>query len=194
MSITLARDPDQTRALIIATSWDLFRQLGARTTVTDIADKLNMSSANVYRYFPTKKALTDATCEYALGTVYDAIRAAALAQATPALAVEAALRAMHVMMRDQMTCEARAHEIVEVAIAERWPAIDAHHVRCADLISEIVALGQRAGEFGPGDPAALAIGAMAACASIHHPSLITQCAGKPPWPGADEVIAFALRG
>ena len=193
MNILPRRDPDETRALILSTAWDLFRQLGARTTIADVADALKMSSANVYRYFPTKKALTDATCEMALGTVFAAIAEAAAAAATPAKAVEAMLYAMHVTMRDQMTDDARAHEIVDVAIRERWPAIDAFHVNCATLIAQMIAHGQAAGEFGPGDPEVLAIGAMAACACVHHPSLIAQCLNKDPWPGPEAIVAFAMR-
>ena len=187
------RDPDETRGLILATAWDLFRQLGARTTIADVADALKMSSANVYRYFPTKKALTDATCEMALGTVFEAISEAAARAPTPGKAVEAMLYAMHVTMRDQMTDDARAHEIVDVAIRERWPAIDAFHTNCAALIAEMIARGQAAGEFGPGEPEALAIGAMSACAGIHHPSLIAECLNKAPWPGPEAIIAFAMR-
>ena len=193
MNILPRRDPDKARALILSTAWDLFRQLGARTTIADVADALKMSSANVYRYFPTKKALTDATCEMALGTVFEAISEAAQQSPTPGKAVEAMLYAMHVTMRDQMTDDARAHEIVDIAISERWPAIDAFHANCAGLIAQMIAQGQATNEFGPGDPEALAIGAMTACVAIHHPSLITQCLNKAPWPGPEATIAFAMR-
>jgi len=193
INIPARRPPDQTKSLIVSTAWDLFRQLGARTTIADVAEKLKMSSANVYRYFPTKKALTDATCEMALGIVFEAIRTASLREPSPGKAVEAMLNVMHVVMRDQMINDARAHEIVEVAINERWPAIDAFHVKCATLIAEKIAQGQTDGEFGPGDPAALAIGAMTACVGIHHPSLIAQCLNKAPWPGPEAIIAFTMR-
>ena len=41
------RSSEDTRARILATAWDLFRQLGARTTIADVAEKLGMSSANI---------------------------------------------------------------------------------------------------------------------------------------------------
>ena len=42
-------------------AWDLFRQLGPRTTIADVAGNAGMSSANVYRFFRSKQALVDAT-------------------------------------------------------------------------------------------------------------------------------------
>ena len=59
MNIAARRTPEETRAEILAAAWDLFRELGARATIADIAEKLGMSSANVYRFFPSKQALTE---------------------------------------------------------------------------------------------------------------------------------------
>ena len=68
MSATVERrTPEETRTCIMQVAWDLFRQLGSRTTVADIADKSGMSSANVYRFFPSKQALTEAVCASLLG-------------------------------------------------------------------------------------------------------------------------------
>ena len=67
MAIAERRTPEETRSCILAVAWDLFRQLGARTTMADIAEKLGMSSANVYRFFPSKQALNEAVCEGLLG-------------------------------------------------------------------------------------------------------------------------------
>ena len=57
MAIVERRTPEETRCRILAVAWDLFRELGARTTIADIAERLGMSSANVYRFFPSKQAL-----------------------------------------------------------------------------------------------------------------------------------------
>jgi len=51
------RSSDDTRPGFFATAWDLFRQLGARTTIADVAEKLGMSSANIYRFYASKQAL-----------------------------------------------------------------------------------------------------------------------------------------
>ena len=61
MNISARRTPEETRERILEAAWDLFRQLGARTTIAEVADKLGMSSANVYRFFPSKQALSEAS-------------------------------------------------------------------------------------------------------------------------------------
>jgi len=62
--------PDDTRARIMATAEALFRRLGfAKTTVGDIAAELEMSPANVYRFFSSKNAIVEAICKHCLSDV-----------------------------------------------------------------------------------------------------------------------------
>ena len=59
--------PEETRARIMETAEALFRRLGfAKTTVADIASELDMSPANVYRFFPSKNAIVQAICQRCL--------------------------------------------------------------------------------------------------------------------------------
>ncbi len=96
-------------------------------------------------------------------------------------------------MRDQMVNEKRVHEVVDIAMAESWSSIDDFIERCAALIGGLVAEGQHAGEFGPGDPAMLGMLALQATIIIHHPTMIAQCMGDDPNAEAEAIIAFALR-
>src|SRR6516164_7092858 len=128
MAIAERRTPEETRSCILAVAWDLFRQLGTRTTVADIADKMGMSSANIYRFFPSKQALNEAVCEGVLGELLQAAQRALEAPGTASERVAAMLLTLHRMMRDQMTDHERAHEIVQVACDENWsPIIDYLH-------------------------------------------------------------------
>src|SRR5271156_4614112 len=55
---------EETRARILDQSHALFRQFGySKTTVADIARELEMSPANIYKFFPSKKALTEAAAD-----------------------------------------------------------------------------------------------------------------------------------
>ena len=59
--------PDDTRDRIMDVADRLFRQLGfAKTTVADIAAELDMSPANVYRFFASKNAIVEAICRRCL--------------------------------------------------------------------------------------------------------------------------------
>jgi AcrR family transcriptional regulator len=47
MAIAGRRTPKETRRFILSVAWDLFRQIGARMTVVDIAVKSGMPSGSV---------------------------------------------------------------------------------------------------------------------------------------------------
>jgi AcrR family transcriptional regulator len=190
MSIT-RRTPDQTRQCILLAAWDLFRQLGFRkTTIADIAGALDMSSANIYRFFPSKDALTEAICRNQLELLVEAARSAAMGPGAVADRVVAVLMTLYRDLRDQMTNHKRVYEVVTVALEEDWPAIEEFLDACKAILAELVAEGQRTGEFGPGDPAMLGEMTMAASAVIHHPTLIAHCSGEIE---AEAVAAFAIR-
>jgi len=187
------RSPDRTRDHILDVAWDLFRQLGVRATVADVAKELGMSSANVYRFYPSKQALCEAVAARQLGAMTAAAREIAKGAGSAAERIKAVSLMLYTGMRDQMTHEARVHEIVAVAINERWAPIEAFERGTADLLAELIGEGQASGQFGPGDPYELAITMLSACVCIHHPTLIaTQREEKLAVP-PDKLVDFALR-
>ena len=187
------RTREETRACIIQVAWDLFRELGPRTTVADVADKASMSSANVYRFFPSKQALTEAVCESLLAELLKAARRELDRPGPASQRITAMMLALHVMMRDQMTQETRVHEIVQIAMDENWPPIVDYISKCAAMLGEAIAAGQASGEFGPGDPVELGWQTCQACVIIHDPTMIAQCAVIRPEARPEQTIAFALR-
>jgi AcrR family transcriptional regulator len=185
------RSPDETRECILVAAWDLFRQVGFRkTTVADIAGALGMSSANIYRFFPSKDALTAAICRNQLDLLVGTARKAAAGPGSASERIQAVLMSLYRGLRDQMTNHKRVHEVVAVALEEEWPAIDEFLEACKTTIARLVEQGQASGEFGPGDPAMLGEMTMAASAAIHHPTLIAHCSGDLE---AEALVAFALR-
>jgi AcrR family transcriptional regulator len=188
------RTSEETRHCILVAAWDLFRQIGFRkTTIADIAAALGMSSANIYRFFASKDALTEAICRNMLGGLLATVRAAAAAPGSAAERIGAVLMILHRNHRDQMTHEKRVHEVVAVAMEENWGAIEEFLHNCDILVGELVAEGQAAGEFGPGDPVLLGKRTMDACAGILHPTLIAECSSDDVDADAQGVVAFALR-
>ena len=192
----IRRTSEETRQCILVAAWDLFRQIGFRkTTIADIAGALGMSSANIYRFFASKDALTEAICRNMLGALLETVRAAAASPGAAAERIGAVMMILHRNHRDQMTHQKRVHEVVAVAMEENWGAIEEFLNACEALVGDLVAEGQAAGEFGPGDPAMLGKRTMEACAGALHPILIAKCSGD----GVDvdaiarEIVAFALR-
>jgi AcrR family transcriptional regulator len=187
------RGPEETRARILEVAWDLFRQLGARTTIADVADKLGMSSANIYRFYASRQALCEAICAGQLGAMTARAREIAGAERSASARIREILVMLHHAMRDQMLNESRVHEIVDIAIRENWPSIDVFQTDCAVIVAELVAQGQARGEFAAGDPFRLAAHTLCACVAIQHPNLIAHkmeaSLALPP----EAVADFALR-
>src|SRR5258707_3990083 len=89
MNIQAKARPDDTRARIVETAETLFRRLGyAKTAVADIAAELNMSPANVYRFFSSKNAIVEAICERCLGELDETAWAVARSRGPAAAKLE----------------------------------------------------------------------------------------------------------
>ena len=71
MSVAALQDTQaETRRKIVETAERLFREIGyQKTTVADIAKALRMSSANVYRFFDSKKSINQAVAERTMGEI-----------------------------------------------------------------------------------------------------------------------------
>ena len=187
------RSPDETRACILQVAWDLIRQLGARATIVDVAERLGMSSANVYRFYPSKQALSEAVASSQLSAIIAEGRRLAAGPGSASERFGAVLLMMYRCMRDQMVNQSRVHEVVDIAMNERWPAIEVFKQDCCAIVAKLVAEGQARGEFGPGDPRYLAAQTLSACACIHHPQLIAHNADSPTALPPEAVVEFALR-
>jgi AcrR family transcriptional regulator len=171
--------PQQTRDAILDTADRLFRQAGyGKTTIGDIAAALGMSGANVYRFFPSKSAINNAICERLMAAQRKLVAAAAAEPGTAAERLTRLITTLGRVNREMLTDERRVFDMVDVAIAENWAAIEAHVDAMHALAGSIVADGIASGEFSPGDPLALGAAAMNACAQLLHPTLLVQCSRK----------------
>jgi AcrR family transcriptional regulator len=190
------RTPEETRQCILVAAWDLFRQIGFRkTTIADVAGALGMSSANIYRFFASKDALTEAICRNVLGGLIETVRSTAAAPGPAAERIRAVMMLLHRNHREQMIHQKRVHEVVAVAMEQNWGAIQEFLGACDAVVAALVREGQASGEFGPGDPDLLGKRTMDACASVLHPTLIADCGNNDldPDVNAQGVVDFAIR-
>lgn len=199
MNIAARPTAEETRERILVAAEELFRRIGFyKTTVGDVAEALGMSSANIYRFFPSKMAINEALCEKLLKTLLAAATAAASGHGSPSERVFNLLMTLHRHHRDHLTNQERVHEMVLVAMEEDWSSIEAFIKTCKGMVAKLIAEGQTAGEFGPGDPEMLAELTFSACVAIVHPMLIAKCASEGNTNDqidaiAQGVVAFALR-
>ncbi len=182
---------DETRARILTEAERLFRHYGyTKTTVADIAEACVMSSANVYRFFPSKSAINEAICGMIFCEFERRLRMIATAEAPASERLTQFIELIARYTLETYTHEKKVHDMVVVAMEENWGAIERHLQINQTMIRDIIASGIEAGEFKSQDPASAAKCVHAALAGYSHPVLAAQCCGDRPTPA--EMAAFLL--
>jgi len=184
-----------TRAAIADTAERLFRTLGyQKTTVADIARELRMSPANVYRFFPSKAAITEEIAERLLRQFMAAVWTLARGPEPAPDRIRALFRLLHDQTMAMFFHERRMHDMVRVAMDEHWEAIKRHISGIDGAFAHIVRDGQRDGVFGTIDAEQAGRLIHCTCALFSHPTLVQQCQDTEDLPAlADGMAEFCLR-
>ena len=183
-----------TRERILVTAERLFREIGyQKTTVADIAKKLRMSPANVYRFFDSKKSINAGVAQRLMGQVEDASQGIATAPGNATARLRELLTTIHRMNAERYVADAKMHEMVAIAMEENWEVCRSHMECIIGAIGKVVADGVASGEFDAPDVALAADCACTAMVRFFHPQLIAQCADKPT-PTLDQMIDFVIAG
>jgi AcrR family transcriptional regulator len=193
---TMSDAPSQrdaaTAQVIVATAERLFRTLGyQKTTVGDIAKELNMSPANVYRFFDSKAALRDAVGRQLMGEVEHAVSVIARSAGPAGPRLRKAVLSMCAMNQARYLSDQKMHEMIAVALDESWGMVIKHVETIEQLITKICADGIASGEFKDMDPILAARCVKSAMISFCHPQLLEECADI-PGPTAEEMMDFCL--
>jgi AcrR family transcriptional regulator len=194
MNIRARFSSDETRFRIMEVAEEHFRRVGyAKTAVADIAAALGMSPANVYRFFDSKSAIKDAIC-YKLLEQEHAMIEAIIASPEPAAArLERIILGINAYNRAQFVKEKRLHDMVEVAMAENWEAVQAHCDKLKGYYSAVIAEGIASGEFAKLDPVTTGETVFMLCASLCHPTLVAQNNDENAEDNARRAVALILR-
>jgi AcrR family transcriptional regulator len=179
MNIRQRLSPEDMRERIISVAEEHFRRIGyAKTAVADIAAALGMSPANVYRFFPSKGAINNAICQRLMVEVDQMMDEIVQRPISASEKLTIFFQDLHRHNKAKLTDEHRIHDMVEVAMAENWPAIDAHCHSMGAYIARILSEGVASGEFRQVDIESFALTAFEASAKIIHPTLIAHCADQ----------------
>ena len=183
----------ETRKRILAEAERLFRVYGySKTTVGDIAKAARMSSANVYRFFVSKSDINNAICERVI--TEDELAMIGIAR-LPLPASERLRRFIVELNRrsvENFTENKQLHEMVTVALAERWTAIRAHIHRVSDVVATIIVDGIADGEFRQQDAKRAAECVTAAMVALRHPMVLVQCMDDPQKATPAELADFII--
>ncbi|MGB8894786.1 MAG: TetR family transcriptional regulator [Pseudolabrys sp.] len=182
------------RERILVTAERLFREIGyQKTTVADIAKALQMSPANVYRFFDSKKSINAGVARRLMGEVEQASQAIAAKQGAAAGRLRELLTTIHRMNSDRFVGDSKMHEMVAVAMEENWDVCKAHMQGITGEIAAVIASGAASGEFRVPDVGTAAMCTCSAMARFFHPQLIAESANK-PGPTLDQMIDFIIAG
>jgi len=182
------------RARILVTAERLFREIGyQKTTVADIAKALQMSPANVYRFFDSKKSINAGVACRLMGEVEQASKVIAAKQGNAAGRLRELLTTIHRMNSDRYVGDSKMHEMVAVAMEENWDVCKTHMLGITGEIANVIASGVASGEFHVPDAGVAAMCTCAAMVRFFHPQLIAESADK-PGPTLDQMIDFVIAG
>jgi AcrR family transcriptional regulator len=181
-----------TRSQILETAERLFRQIGyTKTTVADIAKALKMSPANVYRFFDSKRAIVETVARSLMSEVEEAAAAIARKPLPAAERLRELMTTVHHMNAERFVGDEKLHEMVYVAMIERWNACEIHIETIVSLIGSIISDGAASGEFEVDDVRAAAGCACMAMVRFFNPVLIAQCEHRLE-PTITQMIDFVL--
>ena len=194
MSDVTARIEPDVRERILVTAERLFREIGyQKTTVADIAKALQMSPANVYRFFDSKKSINAGVACRLMGEVEQASKAISAGRGSAKGRLRELLTTIHQMNSDRYVADAKMHEMVAVAMEENWEVCKEHMLGITGEIANVIASGVASGEFRVPDSGIAAMCTCAAMVRFFHPQLIAESANK-PGPTLDQMIDFIIAG
>lgn len=144
---------DSRMTAIIQSAEYLCRTHGYRkTTVADIAGQLHMSPANIYRFFPSKRAVIEAVCGRLLAILEHAAWSIAHRPDSATNRLRAFLTTMHEQATFLLFGDEHVYEILVAATDDRWHTVGRYLDSVDAALSHIIADGIATGEFARLDP------------------------------------------
>jgi len=194
MNVRVRLSPDETRLRIMEVAEEHFRRVGyAKTAVADVAEALGMSPANVYRFFESKSAIRDAICYRLLEQEHKMIEEIITSSEPAAVRLERIILGINTYNRCQFVKEKRLHDMVEVAMAENWEAVQAHCDKIKGYYAKVIAEGVASGEFAKVDPVETAQGLFVLCIGLCHPAMIAQNNDENAEENARRAVSLIIR-
>ena len=166
------RSAEETREEILNTAEALFRTNGYVTvSIADIAARLNMSPANVFKHFRSKTTLVDAIAARTVKRMVSEV--SSLDNTVPA---PERLRNLVLQLKDihirQLSDHPFIFEVILVTIREELECSQLYRAMMVKLVSEIIQAGIEEGVYRDQDIQKAAHTACLALTSVMHPVMI----------------------
>lgn len=148
---------DETARNILDAASKRFLHYGyGKTTMSEIAGDCNMSTGNVYRYFPSKLDIAETFVRVLREEQIGRLRRAARAPGSPQERLRALLRTKFKLAYERFHNRPKAYELAAAILKERLQfAVDWENAE-SEVIAEVLAAGEAEGVFAPRDHKRLA--------------------------------------
>ncbi|MCC8978867.1 TetR/AcrR family transcriptional regulator [Bradyrhizobium acaciae] len=176
------------RYRIVQAAKALYCQIGHnKTTVADIGRSLSMSSANVYRFFHSKRAIEEAVVGEVLDDILSAAAEAGRSGGSALRRLTTILKAIAECNEGRAVKDRRLQDLVALAVRQNWSVAPAYEDQIRGLVRPVIGTGQENGELRDGNPMALTRCLLAAMDVYLDPSRTGVTTLRPSF---DEMLSF----
>jgi len=138
-SISTISRRDQTRLRILNKADELFHRLGFfKTTVVDIALELEMSPANVYKFFASKNELVQAVAELNIAMLQGAIVKSIKEEKKGCSRIRAFVLAIYRFHQNKLRAEHEIYRLILAAHDEQWRCLVNFKTVLHGILTEIL--------------------------------------------------------
>ncbi len=141
---------EETKSRILSAAEKRFRQYGFnKTTMAEIAKDCGMSAANIYRFYESKQDIVVEIATSCFRETEDSLREVVLRRPglTASKRVEAFVLQLLHDTHDLHANSPKIYELVEFITMERFDLVNSHIEVKQSLLAEILAEGNKNGEF-----------------------------------------------
>jgi AcrR family transcriptional regulator len=185
----------ETRNQILQSAEALLRRFGNdKLTVVDIARSLNMSHANVYRFFKTKSDILDAIIDEWLTKIERFVEEIAQRPISTAARIEAIVLELHRKRKQKLRQDAEVFKAYRHIVEVRPDAAARRREKILRVFQRLIEEGIESGEFAGVDSLKGATVLKDATCLFLHPLLIPTTLNEETDARAKDVVRFILAG
>jgi AcrR family transcriptional regulator len=184
----------ETQDRILATADELFRRFGMKkTTVSDIAGRLGVSPATIYRFFPSKDAIIEAYAERGTGELQRRLQSVVDSRGPAAKRLEGLVATVIDYNRGYFNKEGEAFKLYVTSVEQNWDCVRVFTSIFVGMLEKMVTEGILGGEFRSDDPQATALILHDCLRGLLHPLALEQATPDDVERRALTMIAFLIK-
>lgn len=169
------RQRDETLIQIVEKADELFHQYGyGKTTVADIAHELGMSSANIYKFFPSKEAIVEVCAERSLAKTKERLIEIQKARGSSISKLELLALEFYQKHTECFKTEKEIYKLVLLAKEQNWECVRFFEEYVFQVIQKLIKEGVESGEFNPTDVKQTTQAILDSLTWITHPLLYSE--------------------